>query len=95
MIEFPYVNPDNFKKWMKSQNDFETKIENTIIGSTAETKFSGKRILKNMILESGKAAKVVKEFVENGGIIKEINEEEYLIEVHSGSFYINKKYIIV
>jgi high-affinity K+ transport system ATPase subunit B len=95
MNEFEYLNPDNFKKWMKSQNDFESNLNNTVIGLTAETKFSGKRIIKNITLEQGRANKVVKEFIENGGIVKEVNENEYLIEVSSGSFYINKKFVIV
>lgn len=95
MSEFPYINPDSFKRWMKSQNDFDTNIEQNLIGSFAETKFSGKRIIKNITIEQGKENRVVKDFIENGGTIKEINEEEYLIEVKSGSFYINKKYVIV
>ena len=95
MNEFEYLNPDNFKKWMKSQKDFDASLEQTVVGLTAETKFSGKRIIKNITLEQGKATKVVKEFIENGGTVVEVSDEEYLIEVTSGSFYINKKFVIV
>jgi hypothetical protein len=94
MINF--INPDNFKKWMKLQNDeFSHKLENTVIGSTAETKLSLKRIAKNITIEYGKANKIAKEFIENGGTVKEIIGEEYLIEVKSGAFFVNKRYVIV
>ena len=95
MSGFPYINPDNFKRWMKSQNDFDTNLEQTMIGCTVETKFSNKIILKNLEIESGRSCKVAKDFVENGGIIKEVNGNEYLIQVEAGLFYINKKFVIV
>lgn len=95
MSGFPYINPDNFKRWMKSQNDFDTNLEQTLIGCVVETKFSAKRILKNLEIESGRAIKVVKDFIDNGGVIKEVNGNEYLIQVESGSFHINKKFVIV
>ena len=95
MSNFNYLNPDNFKRWIRSQNDFEASLEKNLLGSIAETKFSAKRIAKKIIIENGKIQKVSKEFVEKGGVIKEIDGEEYLIEVDSGSFYINKKYIII
>lgn len=95
MSEFPFINPDSFKKWMKSQNDFDTNMDQNLIGSFVETKFSGKRIIKHITIEDGKETRVVKDFIENGGTIKEISEEEYLIEVKSGSFYINRRYVIV
>lgn len=95
MSNFNYLNPDNFKKWMKSQNDFDARIEQNLIGSNVETKFSAKRLSKKVTLEDGKLIKVLKEFEHNGGILKEIDGDEYLIQVESGSFYINKKYIII
>lgn len=95
MSNFNYLNPDNFKRWMRSQNDFETSLEKNLIGSIAETRFNARRLSKKIIIESGKVSKVSKEFVENGGTIKEIDGDECLIEVNSGSFYINKKYIII
>jgi hypothetical protein len=95
MSNFNYLNPDNFKKWMKSQDDFKIKIEQSLIGLNVETKFSAKRLSKKVTIENGKLSKVLREFVDNGGILKEINEDDYLIEVDSGSFYINKKYVII
>lgn len=97
MNEFYQLNPDNFKKWIKSQkDDFHTTIKkSSILGSTAETKLSLKRIIENINIESGKRNKVAKDFCENGGTVRDILNEEYLIEVQSGFFYINKKYVIV
>lgn len=94
MNNFFNLNPDNFKKWIKSQKEEKFKIKKNEIGSFAETKIKLKRLLENMEIEQGKETKVAKEFIEYGGIIKEINESQCLIEVKSGSFYINKKYII-
>lgn len=95
MTDFSRLNPDDFKRWMKSQDDFDSSIKKDLLGLTAETKLSAKRISKNMTVENGKSSKMAKEFVENGGVVKGVLEKDYLIEVHSGCFYINKKYVIV
>jgi hypothetical protein len=95
MSNFAYFNPDNFKKWMRSQDGFDTELKQNLIGMDVETKLRKISIVKHAILESGSIQKIAKEFTENGGIIKEVDGEEYLIEVKSGSFYINKKYVIV
>lgn len=95
MSNFAYFNPDNFKKWMQSQDGFDTNIRQSLIGMDVETKLKKSSITKHAIVESGSIQRTAKEFAENGGIIKEVDGEEYLIEVKSGSFYINKKYVIV
>lgn len=95
MSGFPYINPDNFKKWMKSQEEFDPSMECDLVGIQVETRFGVKRILKKMTVESGRAGKVAKDFVENGGVISEVIGEEYLIKVESGSFLISKNMVIV
>ncbi|NBT57564.1 hypothetical protein EBT16_02155 [bacterium] len=95
MSGFPYINPDNFKKWMKNQEQFSPSMDCNLVGLQAETRFSAKRIMSKMTIESGRANKVAKDFVENGGVISEVLEEEYLIKVESGSFLINKNLVIV
>lgn len=95
MSDFFSLNPDNFKKWMRSQSDFDTSMNQSLEGSPVETKFSAKRIIAHMIPEEGRIPKMAKEFVEDGGSIKKVDGDEYLIEVNSGSFYIHKKYVIV
>lgn len=95
MSSFPYINPDNFKKWMNSQEEFNSSIECNLVGLQAETRFGEKRVIKKMTVESGRASKIAKDFVENGGVISEVIGEEYLIKVKSGSFLINKNMVIV
>jgi hypothetical protein len=36
----------------------------------------------------------VREFVQSGGVVKSADGEELLVEVESGSFYINKRNVI-
>ena len=94
-MDFTKLNADNFKKWIKNQDEFDTTLENDIIGASVETKFGRKKISHHVIIENGIPAKVIKEFLENGGTLKQINGDDYLIEVNSGCFFINKKYVIV
>lgn len=89
-----FLNPDNFKKWMRNQDEKDFEIIKDKIGSLAETKLSMKRLSKNIEVIEGKKNKIIKDFFENGGTIKEILNEECLLEVKHGSFYINKKHII-
>jgi hypothetical protein len=94
MDGFQNLNPDNFKKWMKVHEESEND-EASLVGLRAEAKCCGKKIARNIVLESGRAGRVVREFVQNGGLIKSADGGEYLIEVDSGSFYLNRKYFIV
>jgi hypothetical protein len=95
MSGFPYINPDNFKKWMNSQDEFDPSMKCNLVGLQVETRFGAKRIMNKMTIESGRASKVAKDFVENGGVISEVIGEEYLIKVGSGSFLISKNMVIV
>jgi translation initiation factor IF-1 len=96
MDDFYHLNPDNFKKWMRTHGEeFEVSMENNVVGLNVETKFSGKRMIHKMTIESGDAVKVAKEFVELGGVIENVDGDEYLIKVNSGSFYTNKKNVIL
>jgi hypothetical protein len=99
-MDFTRLNADNFKRWIKNQDEFDTTIENNLagnnlIGASVETKFGRKKIAQHIIIENGNSTKVIKEFLENGGTLKQINGDEYLIEVSSGAFMINKRYVIV
>lgn len=69
--------------------------QKSLVGQRAETRLSPARMAKHAVVEEGKAHKVFKEFVEYGGTIKEVNEDEYLIEVKSGSFTVDRRYVIV
>lgn len=94
MSNFSYLNPDNFKKWMKNQGEFEGSIERDLIGLQVETKFSAKRIMSKITVDTGKPGKVSRDFAENGGKILDVIDDEYLVEVKSGSFLINKNLVI-
>lgn len=90
-----YLNADGFKRWVKKNSDFDQSMEKkSVIGLTAETRLNPKRIARLITEEEGNTHKSIKEFVENGGLIKEVDEEEYLIGTPHGSFRINRKYII-
>jgi hypothetical protein len=97
MREFmKYLSLDEFKKWVEEQSDFDHNIEKKIkplIGTYVEAKSNFKKILHCMMLEEGNRKEVAKDFYENGGQIKDTNENIYLIEVSCGSFHISKNHI--
>lgn len=88
-MNFRNLNPNDFKKWMKKHDDAED--EATVVGSVVEARYCGKKTARSVVLESGSAGRVVREFVKNGGTVKAVDGDEYLVEVDSGSFYINKR----
>lgn len=95
MDNLRFLNPDDFKRWMRQHQDQESDGEQEkMIGSNVEAKHCGKRTARSITLESGRAGRVVREFVQGGGVIKGVEGEEYLVEVPSGSFYIHKKNVI-
>jgi antitoxin component YwqK of YwqJK toxin-antitoxin module len=96
MTNFSCLNADDFKKWMKYHPEFDSSIkQKSLVGLTVETRVAQKRLAKHMIVEKGNPHKVIKEFAEDGGVIKEVNDDEYLVEVRSGLFQINKKYVVI
>jgi hypothetical protein len=90
-----YFNIDNFKKWMNNHpasGDDETK---DMVGTEVQARFSARKTIKNITMENGKAGKVIREFMSGGGSVKAVDGNEYIIEVESGSFLINKKFVTV
>lgn len=94
MTNFRNLNPNDFKKWMKQHDAEHTADSTVVVGSIVEARYCGKKTARSIVLERGKAGKVVREFVQNGGTVKSVEGDEYLVEVDSGSFYINKRNII-
>lgn len=94
MNEFRFLNPDDFKRWMRTQQDQDSSSQENMVGLTVEARHCGKRTARSITLESGRAGRVVREFVQSGGVVKSVDGDEYLIEVPSGSFYIHKKNVI-
>lgn len=84
-------NADNFRKWMKNHPE---ESENTdMTGSEVQAKYHVKKMMNNMCVESGKPGRVIREFMDGGGTVKSVSGNEYLIEVRSGEFTINKKFV--
>lgn len=90
-----YLSADEFKKWVDHSN-FDHKIEKKakpLVGTYVESKSSIKKMCHCMIPEEGDRKLLAKEFFEDGGQIKDVNGNNYLIEVPSGIFYISKNHI--
>jgi hypothetical protein len=94
MDNFRFLNPDDFKRWMRKHDESEDEVGLGMVGSSVEAKHCGKRTARCITLESGKVGRVVREFVQSGGVVKSADGEELLVEVESGSFYINKRNVI-
>jgi hypothetical protein len=94
MDKFRFLNPDDFKRWMRKHDEEETQSVPDLVGASVEAKHCGKRTARCITLESGRAGRVVREFVQSGGIVKAVDGEECLVEVASGSFYIKKSDVI-
>lgn len=93
MDELRFLNPDDFRRWMKShQEDDPARAD--VVGMSVEARHCGRRTARIITLESGRAGRVVREFIQGGGVVKAVDGDEYLVEVASGSFYINKKNVI-
>ena len=86
---------DDFKKWMESQEADKTSDGGSaLIGQEVQPRTNAKKLFPHIELETGEDKKgICKEFCENGGIIKGIEEHNFLIEVASGSFFIDRIYV--
>jgi hypothetical protein len=94
MDKFRFLNPDDFKRWMRKHDEDEAQSVPDLVGASVEAKHCGKRTARCITLESGRAGRVVREFVQSGGVVKAVDGEECLVEVASGSFYIKKGDVI-
>lgn len=89
-------NFNDFRKWINSQKDDSPakKCENKFqVGTLVESKVSIKKIIARMEIQEGEEEEVAKEFKQKGGTISEIDENEIMIDVDSGSFIIHKAYV--
>jgi hypothetical protein len=94
MDKFRFLNPDDFKRWMKKNDGDEEPTEKSLVGASVEARHCGKRTARCITLESGRAGRVVREFLQSGGVVRAVDGEECLLEVASGSFYIHKRDVI-
>lgn len=88
---FGPFNLNDFKKWMGHQHDAKSKPN--MIGLQVESKITFKRLLSRIETQDGEVEEVAKDFKKNGGTITEVNGQNILVEVNSGSFLIHRMYI--
>lgn len=93
MDENRYLNVDNFKRWMKSHEECTAEDGTGIVGSEVQPKYGPKRTIRNISVESGKPGKVIREFMDGMGVIREVSGNECLVGVPSGEFTINRKFL--
>jgi hypothetical protein len=85
---------EHFRKWIKQQEQFDSKIEKKYpLGIQVESKINSKKLSNLMTLENGQMGRVIKDFMKNGGKIAEVDGDNFLIEATMGSFYIKKNYV--
>lgn len=85
-VDFSFIN--EFSKWIKEEKvnrDFNIQ-RNQKVYPKHLNKLSSK-----MIVEEGCYKELTKDFIKRGGLILSIDGKMLMIEVHSGTFYINEK----
>lgn len=91
--ENEYFNVDNFRRWMNTHPEEDS--EPNMVGLDVQAKFGAKKMIRHMTVESGRAGRVIREFMEDGGVVDQASGREYLVKVASGSFLIDKKYVVI
>lgn len=85
-IDFSFIN--DFSKWMKEESvnkDFNIKKNQRVY-----PKYS-KKLSSKIIVEEGCYKELTKDFIKRGGTIIRVDGEMLMVEVHSGTFYVNEK----
>ena len=94
MIKF--FSPDDFKKWVEEHQDqFSTKLSKKpiIIDTIVESKVSIKKLISSIDVQEGDIKAISREFIRHGGMVKEVDGCDILIEVQKGTFIISDKLI--
>jgi len=90
----PIFSLNDFKKWMKNQEDQEPKATKlNLTGTAVESKVNSKRLVENMIVDAGEKVQLAIDFRKNGGTILAVEGKNFLIEVASGAFFIPRNYV--
>ncbi len=91
MIKQPSL--DDFKKWMEQHISEPKEVKDDLVGTEVQAKVGLNKLLSKAEIEEGVEEDVCNEFFEDGGIILEVEDNKYLVEVSCGSFYIHKSYV--
>jgi len=92
-MQAPKFSLDDFKKWMEFQKDGhegqgQPKRTSDLIGIQVESKVSERKLIARMVPENGEAEDLALDFINEGGIVVDVNGKNFLIEVDSGTFFI-------
>jgi hypothetical protein len=85
-IDFSFIN--DFSKWIKEESvnkDFNIKKNQRVYPRIS------KKLSSKIVVEDGCYKELTKDFIKRGGIILRAEGEMLMVEVHSGTFYINEK----
>lgn len=100
MIKKSDISLDDFKKWIEEESKQNYRIEedsenqnDDYIGRDVVSKISLKKIHLKVEVDEGYAEEVCMDFYKNGGKITDVVEDNFLIEVASGSLYVKKSYV--
>ena len=90
----PKFSLDDFKRWVKNQ-DFNEKLDRPTneIGTLVESKVNYKKLVQKMYTEDGSIREMAKEFMKSGGVIKDIDGQNFIVEVNTGMFYVPQNYV--
>ena len=89
----PNFSLDDFKKWMKEYGNFAMERKPKLEGTLIESRIPVRKLLEKISPEEGELNNLAEDFYNNGGIIQEINDSNFLVKVDSGIFYLGKKYV--
>lgn len=81
---------NEFGDWINT-SDFQSYMDRKKINERVFPKTT--KISNKISLDIGNLKEVKKDFLKHGGIVLSEEENMLLIEVNSGTFYLNKKYV--
>lgn len=87
---FGPFNLSDFKKWMQHQQDAKNKNS---VGLEVESKIHIKKLASRIEVQEGDKVNILKEFKRSGGIVKEVNGQNFFVENSAGSFLVDRMFI--
>jgi hypothetical protein len=91
-----FFSPDDFKKWVEEHKEqFNSKLSKKFIlsGIMVESKVNIRKLISSIDVQEGDVKLISKDFLRNGGMVKEVDGCDILIEVKNGIFVISEKLI--
>jgi hypothetical protein len=82
---------NEFGDWINNSSDFQNSMDRKKINDRVFPKTT--KISNKISLDIGVLSEVKKDFLKHGGTVIKEEDNCFLIEVNSGTFYLNKKYV--